>query len=384
MVNIDEYLSFLGSSLSQLPLEKVKHVIQILHHARLNGKQVFIMGNGGSASTSSHFVCDLAKNNYFEGLPPFRAIDLNSSNAIFTAYSNDDGYDNVFAYQLRNLVQPNDIVIAISTSGNSPNILKAIKLAKRMGAITIGFTGYEGGKLAEMVNVEVRVESENIRHIEDIHMIISHLISFALYEISSETLAFQIKTKESFNTKISTGNKLRGNDDLHSIVDQEMAEGLSKFNLDSTNTSMLFQLLRMLLEITNTKSGTLIVMDESGQVIDGAQVYGGKTISPSIDQLLDISKNGLAGWVLKNQQAAIVESTSEDSRWLQRPWEVERHDSKSALSIPIKAGNIVGCITLVRPKENRFSIKDLELVTNMTSSMEPAFNKPEDDQDQEE
>jgi len=376
MVNIDDYLGFLGTSLSQLPLEKVKHVIQILHHARLNGKQIFIMGNGGSASTSSHFVCDLAKNNYFEGLPPFKAIDLNSSNAIFTAYANDDGYENVFSSQLRNLINPHDIVIAISTSGNSPNILKAVKLANKIGAITIGFTGYEGGKLGQMVNVEVRVASDNIRHIEDIHMIIMHLISFALYEISSETLAFQIKTKQSFDSKITEVTKQKTKGMERSKINQEESALQNSNSLDSSNTTMLFQLLRMLLEVTNTKSGTLIVMDETGNVIDGAQVFGGKTVSPSIEQLLDISQNGLAGWVVKNKQAAIVESTNDDSRWLHRPWELEHQESKSALSIPIKAGNIVGCITLVRPKENRFSIKDLELVTSMTSSIEPALNKP--------
>jgi len=380
MVNIDEYLGFLGTSLSQIPLEKVKHVIQILHHARLNGKQIFIMGNGGSASTSSHFVCDLAKNNYFEGLPPFKAIDLNSSNAIFTAYANDDGYENVFASQLRNLINPHDIVIAISTSGNSPNIVKAVKLANKIGAITIGFTGYEGGKLGQMVNVEVRVASDNIRHIEDIHMIISHLISFALYEIGSETLAFQIKTNQSFNSKINNITKQKTKAFDKDNISQEEFTTVNPSALNSTNTSMLFQLLRMLLEITNTKSGTLIVMDESGNVIDGAQVFGGKTVSPSIEQLLDISQNGLAGWVVKNKQAAIVESTNDDTRWLHRPWELDHQESKSALSIPIKAGNIVGCITLVRPKENRFSIKDLELVTSMTSSIEPALNKPKNNQ----
>lgn len=379
MVDIDEYLGFLGSSLSQIPLEKVKHVIRILHHARLNGKQIFIMGNGGSASTSSHFVCDLAKNNYFEGLPPFKAIDLNSSNAIFTALANDEGYETVFSHQLRNYVQPHDIVLAISTSGNSPNILKAVKLANDVGAITIGFTGFEGGKLGQMVNVEVRVASDNIRHIEDIHMIIAHLISFALYEISSETLAFQIKSKQSFDTTVHQITKKTTKIKDMVMENQETVASNSKAALDNKNTSMLFQLLTMLLEVTNTKSGTLIVMDESGNVVDGAQVYGGKTFSPSIDQLFDISQNGLAGWVVKNKQAAIVENTSDDSRWLQRPWEVDHNDSKSALSIPIKAGNIVGCITLVRPKENRFSIKDLELVTNMTSSIEPALNNPEDE-----
>lgn len=358
MVDVDKYLNFLGSSLQQIPLEKVQHVIQVLHHARLSGKQIFIMGNGGSASTSSHFVCDLAKNNYFEGLPPFRAIDLNSSNAIFTALANDEGYENVFAHQLRNLVNQNDIVLAISTSGNSPNILKAVEMANKAGAITIGFTGYEGGKLGALVDIEVRVPSDNIRHVEDIHMIISHLISFALYELSSETLALQVETSKSFG--------------------KEPTAKLERYDLENSNnshTSMLFQLLQMLLEVTKTESGTLIVVDESGNVIDGVQVFGGKTVSPPMDKLHEISQKGLAGWVVKNKQAALVDNTSSDNRWLQRPWEVEKPDSKSALSIPIKAGNIIGSITLVRPKENRFSIKDLELVTNMTSSMEPALNK---------
>lgn len=357
MVDVEKYLGFLGNSLQQIPLDKVQHVIQVLHHARLSGKQIFIMGNGGSASTASHFVCDLAKNNYFEGLPPFRAIDLNSSNAIFTALANDEGYENVFSHQLRNLVNKNDVVLAISTSGNSPNILKAVELAKKAGAITIGFTGYEGGILGTMTDIEVRVPSDNIRHVEDIHMIISHLISFALYEISSETLALQVETVESFSEEVSTK--------------------IDRFAWEDTNvnhTSMLFQLLQLLLQVTKTESGTLIVVNESGNVIDGVQVFKGRTVSPSMEKLLEISQNGLAGWVVRNKQPALIDNTSSDNRWLQRPWEVEKQESKSALSVPVKAGNIIGSITLVRPKENRFSIKDLELVTNMTSGMEPTLN----------
>jgi D-sedoheptulose 7-phosphate isomerase len=383
MVQVDNYLDNLGFSLKQMPLEKVKHVIQVLHHAHLNGKQIFIMGNGGSASTASHLVCDLAKNNYFEGLPPFRAIDLNSSNAIFTALANDEGYENVFAHQLRNLIQPNDIVIAISTSGNSPNILKAVQLANRVGAISIGFTGFEGGKLSEMVNIEVRVPSDNIRHVEDIHMIISHLISFALYEISRDTLAIQVKTSKTFAkpTKISeTESGEKGSSKTGPLVNS-IIQAAGGTNLSKENSSMLFQLLKMLLELTETKSGTLILLDESGNIIDGAQVYGDKALSPTLDQLIDISQNGLAGWVVKNQQSALIESTSDDQRWLRRPWETEEEDSKSAISVPFKSGKVVGAITLVRPKNNRFSIKDLELVTNMASSFAPAILKNKDDKD---
>lgn len=367
MIKVDKYLNNLGDSLQQIPLEKVQHVIQILHHARLNGRQIFIMGNGGSASTSSHFVCDLAKNNYFEGLPPFRAIDLNSSNAIFTALANDEGYENVFSHQLRILIEPHDIVIGISTSGNSPNVLRAIELANKLGAITIGMTGYEGGKLSELVNVEVRVPSDNIRHVEDIHMIITHLISFALYELSSETIAFQVNKRDTF-TKLNLPTL-----EPEIYIEKKDFSGFKNENGSQKDgekqSSMLFQLLNMMLGLTKTQSGTLILLDEDSNIIDGAQVFRGKAVSPSIEQMVDISKNGLAGWVVKNQQAALVENTNDDSRWLQRPWESMQDESKSALSVPIKAGKIVGCITLVRPKDNRFSVKDLELVTSMTSSI---------------
>lgn len=362
MLQVDQYLSNLGNSLEKIPLESVKKVIQVLYHAHLNGKQIFIMGNGGSASTATHFVCDLAKNNYFEGLPPFKAIDLNSSNAILTALANDEGYENIFSQQLRNLVSTNDVVIAISTSGNSPNILKAVDLANRAGAITVGFTGYEGGQLADMVNVEVRVPSNNIRHIEDIHMVISHLISFALYEMCSETVGLKVDLKETLNTN-----------QLANSIAARMELSESSVENNGHKTSLLFQLLKIILDLTKTQNGTLILLDEHGEIIDGAQVYDGKTINPSVEQLIDISQNGLAGWVVKNQQAALVDNTTDDHRWLRRPWEIEQADSKSALSVPIKVGKVVGCITLVRPKEKRFSIKDLEIVTNMTSSIAPAI-----------
>ncbi len=369
MIQVDDYLNDLGNTLKNIPVDKVKRVIQVLHHARMGGKQIFIMGNGGSASTSSHFVCDLAKNNYFEGLPPFKAIDLNSSNAIFTALANDEGYENVFSYQLRNYVKENDIVLAISTSGNSPNILKAVELANKMGAITIGFTGYEGGELAKMVNLEVRIESNEIRHIEDLHMIIAHLISFALHEMSKETIALRINTRQSFdnNRNFSLSNQLQ---DLVKLKD---ALNSGSIAIGEENTSLLFQMLRILLDLTKTANGTLILLDEEGNLIDGAQMVGGKASAPTKTQLAEISKHGLAGWVVKNQQAALIENTHHDQRWLQRPWDKEEANSKSAISVPIKAGKITGCITLVRPQENRFSIQDLEIVSNMAASLAPAI-----------
>src|SRR6185503_21006555 len=117
MENLRNYITALHQAIDLLPHSLIAEVIDILERARLQGRQVFIMGNGGSASTATHFVCDLAKNTRKDGLPHFKVIGLADNMALFSAYANDEGYENVFAQQLANLINPEDVVIAISASG---------------------------------------------------------------------------------------------------------------------------------------------------------------------------------------------------------------------------------------------------------------------------
>ncbi len=182
MEKIQEYISTLQQTMGQLPQSLIAEVIEILQRARLQGNQVFIMGNGGSASTASHFVCDLAKNTRHLELPHFRVIGLTDNMAIFSAYANDDGYENVFAMQLANLIRPDDIVIGISASGNSPNVLKAMEAAQKHHVTTIGFTGFDGGRLGRMVSLNIHVKSNIIEHVEDIHLMLEHMIVKTLKE----------------------------------------------------------------------------------------------------------------------------------------------------------------------------------------------------------
>jgi D-sedoheptulose 7-phosphate isomerase len=176
MNQIAIYIDVLQQTLDRLQKDLIAHVIDLLHQARMNGNQVFIMGNGGSASTASHFVCDLAKNTRKDGLPHYRVIGLTDNMEIFSAYANDEGYDNVFAQQLANLINPNDVVIGISASGNSPNVLNGILEAKKSNAVTIAFTGFDGGQLGTMVDVNIHVDSNIIEHVEDIHLVLEHII----------------------------------------------------------------------------------------------------------------------------------------------------------------------------------------------------------------
>ena len=176
MKRVNDYLSSLQQTMNELPKEKILKAIELLHSARLAGRQIFIMGNGGSASTATHFVCDLAKNTRAKGWPHYKVIGLTDNMAIFSAYANDEGYENVFSQQLDNLIMPDDIVIGISASGNSKNVLNGIALAKSRNAITVGFTGFDGGQLSGMVHLNIHVNSNIIEHVEDIHLMLEHMI----------------------------------------------------------------------------------------------------------------------------------------------------------------------------------------------------------------
>ena len=179
---IQKYISTLQQTLDRLPQHLVVKVIEALERVRLQGRQVFIMGNGGSASTASHFVCDLAKNTRRDGSRHYRVIGLTDNMAIFSAYANDEGYESVFAKQLENLLLPGDIVIGISASGNSANVFNALHLAKERGAMTIAFTGFDGGRIGKLVDINIQVMSDIIEHVEDVHLVLEHMIVKAIKE----------------------------------------------------------------------------------------------------------------------------------------------------------------------------------------------------------
>lgn len=183
---IQSYFVELQGILDSLLEEEIEQVLDILHEARNSIQQVFILGNGGSASTASHFVCDLGKNTRVPGTPNFRVMGLTDNMALFSALANDEGYENVFAQQLANHLQPGDIVIGISTSGNSKNVVNAMNLANSGGATTIGFTGFDSGELGLIVDVNLHVPSHSIEHVEDVHLVLEHLITKALREKAME------------------------------------------------------------------------------------------------------------------------------------------------------------------------------------------------------
>jgi len=163
-------------------MDSLLKVIKTLREAREEDRTVFIMGNGGSAATSSHFVSDLAKGTIVEGEKRFRTIALTDNIPIITAWSNDSDYSDIFVEQLKNLLRPGDVVIGISGSGNSKNVLKAVEYAKEHGATTIGFVGYSGGKLKEMVDIYILADIHYMQKAEDVHMLLEHMLTSAIRE----------------------------------------------------------------------------------------------------------------------------------------------------------------------------------------------------------
>lgn len=182
---INGYIDSVMDVLDRLRTEQMNSLleaIELIRKARDEDQTVFIMGNGGSAATSSHFVSDLAKGTIVDGEKRFRAIALTDNIPLITAWSNDSDYSDIFAEQLKNLLRPGDIVIGISGSGNSKNVLKAIDYASKNGAKTIGFVGYDGGKLKNMVDVCILADIHYMQKAEDVHMLLEHMLTSAIRE----------------------------------------------------------------------------------------------------------------------------------------------------------------------------------------------------------
>lgn len=159
---------------------KAMEIVSVLKAARDSGRRVYVCGNGGSASTASHMASDLNKGATRKDSPRFRAIALTDNIASMTAHANDSSYEDIFVEQLKNHLEKGDVVVAISGSGNSTNVLKAVEYANALGATTIGLSGFDGGKLSRIAKVSYVVPNECMQQVEDIHLLIEHMLSLIL------------------------------------------------------------------------------------------------------------------------------------------------------------------------------------------------------------
>jgi D-sedoheptulose 7-phosphate isomerase len=187
------YYGQFSDVLSAICFEQVDAIAEIIFEAYCSDKTMFIFGNGGSASLATHFACDLGKGtgSSASGRKRFRAIALTDNIPTITAWANDSSYDNIFSEQLENLANPGDLACAISCSGNSANVLKGLKVARGLGAKTIGLGGFEGGKMKSLCDKSLIIPSRNMQIIEDLHLSVAHCI-FTILKSRIDTLDLQM------------------------------------------------------------------------------------------------------------------------------------------------------------------------------------------------
>jgi len=170
-----EHISLLHNNQNYLK-NKIDEVSLILIDALLNKKKIIWCGNGGSAAQASHLSAELVGGMFKEKKSPLKSICLNTDTAFITAWSNDDTYDNIFSRQIEALGSSSDVLVALTTSGNSKNIINAIKLAKSKKIFTITFTGNQGGEVAKLSDLNLNIHSENTARIQELHILIGHII----------------------------------------------------------------------------------------------------------------------------------------------------------------------------------------------------------------
>ncbi len=179
-----KYFNYLNEIMGRVDLREIEQFIEVLLECRERGSTLFFIGNGGSAATASHFVNDLSIGTRSWD-KPFRAVCLNDNSAVLTAIANDYGYEDIFTLQLQVQMKKGDVLVALSASGNSPNIIKAVEYANNHDLLTVGLTGFDGGKLKQIAKKTIHVPTNKGEYgpVEDIHMILDHLVHAYLKEI---------------------------------------------------------------------------------------------------------------------------------------------------------------------------------------------------------
>ena len=194
--SIDRYFRETERVLAETPRAAIQANVSCLYRAWEQRQQVFILGNGGSASTASHMGNDLSKATIVPGMARMKVISLADNVALMTAWANDTSYDAIFREQLENLLEPGDVVIAISASGNSPNVLQAMEFARSRGAVTIGWTGLSGGRLKDIVDHCLHVPTDDVGMIESVHLVVDHAVTVELRARIQARAVGQARSKE--------------------------------------------------------------------------------------------------------------------------------------------------------------------------------------------
>ncbi len=177
---LNSYFDDVVQTIGKMPIATIEKIVSALMEAYESRRMIYLFGNGGSAALASHFACDLGKGASNGSSKRFQVLAFTDNVPLMTAWANDARYEDIFAEQLINFVHPDDITFAISGSGKSPNVLRALKVAREAGAFTIGLTGFQGGDMKDLCDLCLTVPSDNMQIIEDLHLSVTHAVFTAL------------------------------------------------------------------------------------------------------------------------------------------------------------------------------------------------------------
>jgi D-sedoheptulose 7-phosphate isomerase len=178
---LETHLERVRDALQRIPITDVERVVDVIVGAYNTNRHIYVIGNGGSASTATHFACDLSKATIVAGRARMRVTSLTDNVALVTAWANDTSYERVFAEQLISLLDAGDVVLVVSASGNSPNLLAAVDAAHELGAVTVGVLGFSGGRLKSMVTTSIHVQVDDYGIVEGCHLVLEHAITEAVH-----------------------------------------------------------------------------------------------------------------------------------------------------------------------------------------------------------
>lgn len=188
---MESYLSSVGDLLDKVDMNALQNVFDVMQHARNEGKRIFLAGNGGSAATAMHWSNDLNKRTKLSGQRPAKVMCLSANTSWITALANDEGYENIFSAQMDNFAEEGDVLILISASGSSPNLLEAAKKAKEKKVYTVAMLGFDGGKLKNMVDEMLWIQTPKGQYeqVEDLHSVLCHTLTVGLTSDKKVTTA---------------------------------------------------------------------------------------------------------------------------------------------------------------------------------------------------
>jgi D-sedoheptulose 7-phosphate isomerase len=365
----------LQQALDRLPLDKIDQVIAALHKARINGKHVFVLGVGSSAVVAFHFVGDLCAIPRQRGGAGFKAISLTEYATMFSMHMEGEDIETLSVNRLDNLLSRGDTLVIFSISGSSRIALRAVELANRRGATTIGITGEDEGRITSLVDIGICIPTKCVEYIQEIHLIVQNIITQSLREKTLPIPALTVTEKPipkanpldhsslfrsltvEYIDQPSSPERSRAQVELFSELSNELAHELELRDL-------LSRVLRLTLNKFRASSGTFVVLNERLEAVEGSVFFNGEAVPYTVQPYSEIIERGLAGWVVKNRQAALIRNTRDDPRWLPRSWDEE---NRSAICVPVLDNDRVnGVLTLVTKQPGGFSEEDLSLLAAVT------------------